>query len=1175
MSNAEEIQKVGHRDGRLSQVHQVHKEETMPFRSFLVLGVWASLIIVLCLAPVSLAQTLTTGDVIGTLYDPTHAVIPGATITLNSVDTGGTQTATTNAVGFYTFKLLKPGRYDIVVNQPGFNKLQVPAIVNLGQSTTADLTLMVSKTSVTVEVAGVAPIVTQTASMNTSFTQVEVQEMPTAGGDITNLAQTTPGAVPNGQAGYGNFTVNGLPATSNLFTVNGENDMDPYFNINNSGATNLTLGNNEVQELTVVTNPYGGEYGQLSGAQVTYITKSGTNNFHGNAQYWWNGRAVNANGWMNKNSEILSGLANQPPFSNANQWAASVGGPIRKNKTFFFVDTEGLRFVLPNVIATFVPTSAFASATLSHIAAVQPAELPTYKTLFNLFANAKGASTAVPTPLSSGGGCGDLVAGALPGFDPTTTPCTALFQATPTALSTQWILSARVDQNISDNDKMFFRYRMDRGLQATQLDPISSNFNASSNQPSYDGQFQETHIFNPHLTNAFTAAASHYQAIFEQDAAKVASTFPYAFITSGTVNLGWDLGAGAYGFNLQEAFPQGRNITQYQFIDDISWNRGNHNFKFGANFRRYDVSDHNFFYTNPRVYFGYSGSGMTEFVNGLAYQYRQADNIASNVPVAMWGLGFYGQDEWNVTQTLKLTLALRLERNSNPVCQTNCFANFASNWYTLPSVLAGAGASDVPYNKDIASNLHSAFPAVDKLDVSPRFGFSWSPRGVNTLVVSGGFGLFYDAPPAGLLDNTDLVNPPVSTTFRVRPSGGTPAFDPGPNGSAAIWQTSAAAFQHGFTSGQTYSQIAANLTAMGVAFAPPAFTSSAGTLHAPRWQEWNLQVQKEIDRKTAVTINYVGNHGIWIPYANSWLNAWDQYGIFGGVAGIAATAPVPNYGTVTQYQSGAVSNYHGMTLSLRRQMSHWVSGLFSYTWSHNLDEGSNGGVFTYGDSTLGQINPLSLRANNYGNSDYDVRHSLSANFVVTPKPKFDNKFLAHVASDWTWSGKMFYHTGLPFTVFDGNWALGNGGPAGIPALPLIGGATPGQSSCGGANAGVSGTQPGCLNPDAFLNSASDTFTGYPSWSTQRRNQYRGPGYFDMDMSLFKNVKLTEMFTFSIGAQAFNVFNHPNFNNPDSTLGDSTFGQITSMVVAPTSPYGTFLGFDSSPRVLQVSAKLTF
>ena len=172
----------------------------------------------------------------------------------------------------------------------------------------------------------------------------------------------------------------------------------------------------------------------------------------------------------------------------------------------------------------------------------------------------------------------------------------------------------------------------------------------------------------------------------------------------------------------------------------------------------------------------------------------------------------------------------------------------------------------------------------------------------------------------------------------------------------------------------------------------PAFTATTGTIHAPRWQEWNFQIQQEINPVTAFVINYVGNHGIHIPYANSWWNASDPYGLYGGVSG---SPSVPNYGNVTTIQSGAVSSYNGVTLTLKRQFSHWVSAHFNYTWSHNLDELSNGGIFTYGDSLpLQQNNPDSLRAGNYGNSDYDIRHAWNADYVVHPDFHFNSGSLS-------------------------------------------------------------------------------------------------------------------------------------------------------------------------------------
>jgi hypothetical protein len=1141
-----------------------------------------ALIVVLTFAGLSIsarAQSLIAGDITGTVTDPSGAVIVGATVTAKSQATAAVLTVKTNAEGMYRFSLLKPGQYSVSVEQQGFNSEERTVTVSVGQATAADFVLPVKTRTQVVEVTASLPLITTGSSETTGFSQLQVAQLPNPGADITTIAFTAPGVVVSNGAGYGNFTVNGLPGTSNLFTVNGENDMDPYFNINNSGATNLTLGANEIQEATVTANPYGGQYGQLAGAQVTEITKSGTNQFHGNAVYYWNGRYLNANDWMNNNAGICpGGVPCAPrPFSNANQWAASIGGPVLKDKTFFFVDTEGLRFVLPNVQSVTIPDPAFASAVLANVQANQPNEYNTYKTLLGFWANAPGANRAAPAPNSPA--CDGLT---LNGFDPTKQSCADRFAAAPTALASEWILSGRVDQRIGNRDNLFVRYRSDQGTQPTYLDPISSKFDAISVQPSWDVQAQETHLLGTYMTNAFTAAASHYTAQFQQSQPLASTTFPYAIITSGSVPFS--------GFNPMNDFPQGRNITQYQFIDDFNWTRGKHTFKFGENFRRYDVSDHNFFFNYPGVYFGYVAGGLQEFADGLAYQYRRADNIASNVPIAMWGIGTYAQDEWNVKSNLKLTLALRAEHNSNPVCQINCLANFVSPWASLPSFTAGSNSGNIPYNKDIATGLHTAYSGVDAINWGPRIGFSWSPRASNTFVISGGFGIFYDNPAAGMVDDL-LADPPLAVSLRVRPVGGTPGFDTTSSGSAAIWSASAQAFNKGFSSGETYSQIHASLAALGVPFAAPAFESITGTVHSPRWEEWNLQVQKQIGKSMAFVANYVGNHGGNIPYLNPWLNACDPgqaYGLTNGFYnGLVTQCPdyptvqtptVANYSTITQVQSGAISNYNGLTATFKRTFAQGVSFDVNYTYSHALDEVSNGGLFAYtfaaDNIPLNQMNPFGLRLGNYGNADYDVRHLINADYVVNPTFHFENTFVREVLNGWQWAGKMYWHTGVPFSVVDGNWngVISNGGST-VLGQPISGVAV--ETACGGGNASFYGTAPSCLNAAAFVNSLSPTFNGYTAFSNQGRNQYRGPHYFDMDMGLFKTFTVHERFTLGIGAEAYNVFNHPNFDNPDSNLADATFGQISTMLSVPTSPYGNFLGFDSSPRVVQLSAKLKF
>jgi hypothetical protein len=1099
-------------------------------------------------------QTLTTGSISGTVLDPSHAVVPNATVNLKSLDTGATASTVSSSTGGYTFSLLKPGSYQVAVKQTGFAETAQNVQVQVGQTTKADIDLAVSKGTETIEVSGTAPLVSTDPSINTTFTSQEVAQLPSPGGDITNIANTAPGVVVNSTGGYGNFTVNGLPATSNLFTINGENDMDPYFNINNSGATNMTLGQNEIGEATVVTNPYSAQYGQLSGAQVVYSTKSGTNTYHGNAQYWWNGRLLNANNWMNKEFQVQNALPNQAPFSNANQYAASFGGPIIKNKTFFFVDYEGLRFVLPNVATVNIPTPAFATAVYNNIAANQPAEAPAYQTMLNLWENAPGAASAVPYAADSQ--CAGI---SLPGWT-SGDPCTAAFTATPTALAWEYIFSARVDQKLGNNDNIFVRYKLDHGLQPTYLDAVNSKFDALSKQPSWDAQVQETHIFGPTVTNAFTATLSHYVAQFQQGS-QAASIFPYAqsFNISSQDNL--------YAYNPVYAFPQGRNITQYQFIDDVSWTRGNHTFKFGENFRRYDVSDHNFFYNLPRLYW-WNPTGLQGFADGFTWQYRQADNVASNVPVAMWGIGIYGQDEWKATRNLKLTLALRVERNSNPVCQINCFANFNGPFTSLPSYQAYAGGQDptlVNYSSDIKTNQHQAYPGVDKVVLSPRIGFSWDPLGTGKTVLSGGFGIFYDSPAAGIVDNL-LANPPVSVTYRIR-NGATGVLPFDPAGAPNTYNQAKAAFDIN----SNFSTISQNLSNLGVIFPAPAFTSIVGTVKAPEWQEWNFMVQQELTRTLVFSANYVGNHGVRIPYTDAWGNAYDPFEIWGGTQFPMDAPPVANYGTVTETRSGAVSNYNGITFSLRKQFSHWVAAHLNYTWSHNIDENSNGGIFTYGDSVLGQISPVNLRTSNYGNSDYDIRHLVSGDFIFNPEFHTSGP-MKWLINGWQFSGKMFWRTGLPYAITDGNLngAVFNGGNTTF--AEVIGPVQTG--GCGKSNADWAGNAAPCLLSSGLL----DTYNLYPDgYSTQRRNQYRGPHFFDMDMNLFKNFKIAERFNLAIGAQAYNVFNHPNFGTPNNTFytGDTTFGTISSMTGVPTSPYGNFLGFDSSPRVMQVTAKIVF
>src|SRR5580700_7780672 len=357
------------------------------------------------------AQTITTGELAGTITDPSGAVVPNANVALKSLDEGSIVNVKTNSNGYYQFTYVKPGNYSVTANASGFQSSQRKITVALGASASANLQLALGSSSTTVEVTGAAAALeTEDANLTANFDTRQVELLPNPGNDLSAVALTAPGAVMNtaggAQFGGGNFEVNVLPATSNLFTLDGSNDNDPYFNVNNSGATNLTLGLNDVSESTVVANGYSGSYGGLAGANVNYVTKSGTNSFHGNAIYWWNGDILDANNYFRNQGNALAGSnVNPRPFVNANQYAGSFGGPIKKDKAFFFFDIEGLQLAIPSPQSLNVPTAGFENAVIANLNATGlSASVPFYQTTFGLWNRvSQGGAKQL-----GGGGCNDV-----------------------------------------------------------------------------------------------------------------------------------------------------------------------------------------------------------------------------------------------------------------------------------------------------------------------------------------------------------------------------------------------------------------------------------------------------------------------------------------------------------------------------------------------------------------------------------------------------------------------------------------------------------------------------------------------------------------------------------------------------------------------------------------------
>lgn len=1080
------------------------------------------------------AQTLISGDISGTVTDPSGAVVPNAHVTVTSIETGQTKAATSDAGGNYRVSLLTPGHYKISVTAPGFQTSTLTVSVVAGVVTAANAQLTVGQTSTTVQVMGseVPLLHTDSADISTTFTPEQVQALPNPGNDLTFVAQTAPGSVMNTQGGYGNFSSFGLPATSNTFTVNGGYENDPFLNLNNSGATNLLLGNNDISSVSVISNAYDASFGGLGGAQVNEISRSGSNAFHGNATYFWNGRIMNANDWFNKH--VPSGTAPTPrPFDNANQWAAGFGGPIKRDKSFFYVNYEGLRVILPTRGTVYAPSPAFQAAILGPAGQKSPltpsgnladngnsAEAPLYQKIFSFYNNAPGFKSATPDASD---------------------PAVVDFNGTSSNFTHEYQIAGRIDQVLGANDRLFGHVTVDKGIQATFTSLLNPEFNSFSPQPQYEGQLGETHTFGANLINQFLFTNIYYRAIFtntSQAKANADVPFTLVFLSGSLANNGVSGLVGGADYD----FPQGRNVEGYQFQDDLSWTKGSHTIKTGWTMRRDDVTDYD---PGVRAITPEAYTTETNLAAGYASRFRQAFPLRTSQPVALYTMGGYVQDQWKFNQSLTVTYGVRVEHNSNPICITNCFAKLTGEFFGL----AHSTSSSTPYNQLIATNQHTALQSFQSFLVEPRVGVALRV-GSHTTIRSG-FGMFSDSFPGQIAD-TMMGNPPTAVAFYLR---GKYILDPSQPGSGAkAVAASNAAFRAGFAGGASYK----SLRAAGIGFAAPSFTTPEPNIKYPTYEEWNLAVEHQLDRATALSVQYVGNHGYHEPVLNSGVNAY-------GFGSLPATAPSPSFGEVVTVGSNASSNYAGLTASLVRRAK-TVSLQFNYQWSHALDEVSNGGFDGFSGDPLAPENPYNL-AQNYGNADYDIRHYISANYVIAIPHKWGPKVLT---DGWTFAGTVFHSTGLPFTLVDSGSPANYGGS--LYAQQLDRGFS---NHCGGGAAADTPCAFAAPAP-ATSNAALAHYDVASDFGQQRRNQLTGSGFTDTDLDAMKafGIPHWEEAHLKVGAQFFNLFNHPNFGQPGNDV-EGTPGYITSTVNTPTSILGSFLGGDASPRLIQFKAEFQF
>jgi Carboxypeptidase regulatory-like domain len=1133
------------------------------------------------------SQGETTSAIVGQVRDASGAAIAGAAVTITDRETGLRRSARTDDSGRFNFPQLKPGTYSVKVEADGFEQQHSDAVSSsLGQKQTIDFALNIAQVKQSIEISSQAPILNpENANTSTTLNAQALGNVPNPGGDLTYPLQFAAGALVNtagsgndfvgGTNGYGNVEFNGLPALSNGYIVDGLETNDPLTNLNSGLSTNLVLGLNSISEVTVNTLSYAVDQGRYGASQINYVTKSGANQFHGNLYELWNGSRFNAANYFTNATP-----GNHQPRSTVNHFGGSVGGPIVRNKLFFFFDSEWVRIALPIVTAATVPTPAFQNYVLQQLplggtdsvtgSIYQPAPqvVPFYQKMFSLYGNTGG------TPLSMLG-CPFDVGGVAPAITNDGNGCANRQSISHSSDDHEQVQTIRIDDNISEKNTAWFRFQADTGLQAAYTDPINPVFNSLSPQPLYSFAAGFTHVFSQNLVNYFNPAFSWYESLFgPSDFQKTLSAFPIVLQGSGA-NAPFTTVGG-----LDNTWVQGRRASRFFINDNLAWSLGAHELRFGTNIRIFRLNDYDFGEGSvPTVTY----TTLPQYIYGVASTATQTFPTSANEPFNFLNLDLYAQDTWKMTGKLTWTFGIRDTFNSNPLNPHEQSARLRGSFDSI--------SHDVnqPLNSAIQTGLGNVFSATPLAILQPRTAIAWQfePK----TVLRAGFGIFSDLLPGSIADVVG-VNPPYVKTFQgglLGTVGGT-AIAPGvPN--SAVDATVAA--NQTFSSGFTESRLScASLQANPATCLPPVAISAVpdGKLHAPYFMEWSFGLEHQLGTTGSFHAQYVGTRAVNQPYltqVNGYQTVCD--GCFAPFPYAQSTDT--RFGAVTQFSTGANSHYHGLQLTAMKRFANGFMGQLNYTWSRCMDTVSNGGLLQF--SAGGILSPLpGDLARDYGPCDYDIRHNLNAQYVYQLPVKVGNRALGYAVNGWQVSGTAFWHSGIPFSVLstphsaDGNGIVNGSGPqfaSVVPGVPLY------------EHHPIPGvTQPGTvqwLNPNAFV-STVDPSTGACSggdhpqncqFGNLGRNALRGPNFTWSDLYITKWFPLTERVKLRFDTQFFNVFNHPNFGLPSMVLAgipgkpstQTGFGALTYATSPPTGLLGVGLGGDSTVRMIAFQLRLEF
>lgn len=1105
------------------------------------------LMVLAAVAATPLFAQNTTADVVGTVTDATGAVVPGASVELTNIDTQEKRVVTSGGGGEYTFTLLKPSRYSLTVTAPGFKSFKISSFaLAAGDRAREDSHLEIGGTGETVEVDAAPPALhTDSAALITTVTEKATQELPLNGRNFINLVQVTPGATEglNNALGSGNRPDDRRQTSS--VSVNGQADMMNNQTIDGIDNNERVIGSigvrpsvDAIQEVSVQTNVFTAEVGRSAGAIVNVITKSGTNTFHGSLYEFIRNDKLNANPYK-------FGANIPKPKFRQNQFGGSIGGPIIKDRTFFFADYEGFNLVRnQNPSTTTVPT-AFERANPGN------------------FTDNPAINTIVPT--SSFDRIGLQYFNLFP--QPNASGTANNYVGTRSDSQFAKTGDGRVDHNFSNGDRLYARYTLNFvdtkiGTLFPAVNSAAGLIEPGGNLSAYPGpartrahqaHLNYIHAFTPNLLlelkAGYTLLDNAQYPLNYGNAANTAFGQPNINVDTRTAELSAVTISNITGSpTLGNRPPIIYHENTWQYEGAVNYIRGKQTIKLGGGLIRRQDSTTQTDTANGSWTF-------TTFATLLSGDYASGGRnwILYTPRNRTWEPHVFFQDDVHLTSKLTLNIGLRYDLFTPYTEINSILSNFDINQGKI--VVAGV-------NADGHGNVKT-----DYSNFAPRFGFAYTP--IDRTVIRGGFGLTFA--PENTTSGSALVNQPFTATW----------------GAYTPTQAQAQAQALGLANPAQYLKFAGGLPTPS----PNSYTNPSGSITAaldPNFrstyiEQFNLTAEREFSGFVA-SLSYVGqlgrHNGYYLSDYNTVPLSQSALSFTPAARGDTTTtspatatdfntrrrfnATAPLVTSLPLYRSAGASNYNAMQAVLKRRFSKGLDLQVAYTWARLLDNSES--ISNNGGNGFGSSADL-IPTIEYGNGNLDVRHRVTGTFnYALPFGQSTHGFIGTLVKGWQANGVVVWNTGMPFSVTNATNRSGTRPTA-------TNGDRPNMIAAPNLSSGKSVSR--WFNTNAFVFQPAGTV------GSERRNQLYGPGLQRVDLSLFKTFDITERFKFEFRTEAFNVLNTAQFTNPSASLSYQacTTGCNNFPVAGftPATGFGaiTATNFAYNPRLIQFAARVKF